>query len=134
MMRMAEVSLDEFDAVMPVAHALMSALRKLPLFAGTVYRGIKERPMGAEAFERFVREHETEIEVYHPGLIGASTSERGALRGRARLIIESRTGRDISSLSAKPGQGEVLFAPPLRLRPDEVVRVGKVVKIWASET
>ena len=134
MMRMADLAPGELEAVLPVAHALLGGLRKLPPYVGTVYRGIKERRIGADAFELFVREHETEIEVYHPGFVGASALEAGALRGRARLIIESRSGRDISSLSAKPEQREVLFAPPLRVRPDRVSRAGKVVRIWVSES
>lgn len=133
LLRLADVTLDEFAAVMPVAHALMSALRKLPPFVGTVYRGVKERPMGAEAFEQFVRNHETLPEVYHPGFVGASATEGGELRGRAKLVFESKTGRNISALSAKPDQAEVLFAPPLRLAPERVIREGRVVRIWASE-
>ena len=132
MMRMAELSPDEYEAVFPVAHALHAGLLKLPPFVGTVFRGIKERPIGREAFEAFVRNHETQAEVYHPGFVGASATESGMLRGRARLLIVSKTGRDISSLSAQPGQLEVLFAPPLKLRP-LVVERGKAVRIWASE-
>jgi hypothetical protein len=131
-MRMAELAPGELETVLPVAHALPSALRKLPPFVGTVYRGVKERPIGAEEFERFVREHETLTQVYHAGFVGASVVEGGALRGRAKLIIRSRTGRDISSLSAKPEQIEVLFLPPLKLAPERVIR-GKVVRIWANE-
>jgi hypothetical protein len=115
-----------------VTTALRSALEKLPPFVGTVYRGSKERPIGAEAFEDFVRKHETLPEVYHPGFIGTAAVESEALRGRAKLTIMSRTGRDISSLSSKPDQLEVLFMPPLRLAPERVIR-GKVVRIWARE-
>ena len=132
MMRMQDIAPDEFEAVMPVAHALMSALRKLPPFVGTVYRGVKERSMGAGAFEHFVREHEMQPEVYHPGFVGASAVEDGRLRGRAVMVIESLTGRDISSLSDKPQQREVLFMPPHRLAP-KAVRRGKAVWIWARE-
>jgi SPP1 gp7 family putative phage head morphogenesis protein len=132
MMRMSELSPGELEAVMPVAHALLSALRKLPKFDGTVYRGVKERPIGADAFEQFVRNHESEEWVYHPGFVGASAVAEGRLRGRAVLVIESRTGRDISSLSVKPDQREVLFMPPLALAPKSVLR-GKAVWIWASE-
>lgn len=134
MMRMVDVTPAEFEAVMPVAHALMSALRKLPPLVGTVYRGIKERPIGPDAFEQFVREHESEERVYHPGFVGCSKLESGALRGKSRLIISSITGRDISSLSAKPDQQEVLFLPPLYLQPDRSERRGGVVRTWASET
>ncbi|HMO46447.1 MAG TPA: hypothetical protein PKB14_10485 [Rubrivivax sp.] len=133
MMRMAEISAEEFGAVMPVAHSLLSGLRKLPPFVGTVFRGVKERPIGAEAFEQFVRNHETQAEVYHPGFVGASMIESSVLRGRARLMIESKTARDISSLSSKPQQREALFMPPLKLAPERVARKGKVVEIWASE-
>lgn len=133
MARGADMSPAEFDAVFPLAHALLSALRKLPPFVGTVYRGVKERPVGAGAFEAFVREHETRPEVYHPGFVGASQTQAGALRGRVRLTIESKSGRDISSLSAKPEQGEVLFMPPLQVAPKRVMHDGKVVRIWASE-
>ena len=133
MMRMKDVTAQELQAVMPVAHALLSGLQKLPPFVGTAYRSVKERPIGAEAFERFVREHETLPEVYHSGFVGASAFEGGELRGRAKLIIASTTGRDISSLSAKPEQAEVLFAPPLRLAPQRVIREGKVVRIWVRE-
>jgi SPP1 gp7 family putative phage head morphogenesis protein len=133
MMRMADLPPGELEAVMPMAHTLLSGLRKLPASEGTVYRGIKERPIGRDAFEEFIREHETLPEVYHPGFVGASAVESGRLRGRAILIIQSRTGRDISSLSAKPEQREVLFAPPLRLAPERVSRREEVVEIWANE-
>lgn len=132
MMRMADLPPGELEAVLPMAHALLSGLRKLPAFEGTVYRGIKERPIGADEFERFVMEHETLPEVYHPGFVGASAVEGEKLRGRAVLVIDSVTGRDISSLSAKPEQREVLFMPPLRLAPKSVRR-GKAVWIWARE-
>ena len=133
MMRMADLSPEEYEAVFPVAHALHAGLLKLPPFVGTVFRGVKERPIGAEDFEQFVRNHETQPEVYHPGFVGASAVESERLRGRAVLILESKTGRDISSLSAKPEQREVLFMPSLKMAPQRVVRRGKVVEIWASE-
>jgi SPP1 gp7 family putative phage head morphogenesis protein len=133
MMRMADLPAGEIETVLPVAHALLSGLRKLPPFVGTVYRGIKERPMGAAAFDTFVRNHETMPEVYHSGFVGASAVEGGRLRGRAIMIIQSLTGRDISSLSVKPEQLEVLFMPPLRLAPERVSRKEKVVEIWANE-
>lgn len=133
MMRMADLPPGEIEVVLPVAHALLSGLRKLPAFEGTVYRAIKERPIGKNAFEQFIREHETLPEVYHPGFVGASIAEAEVLRGRAKLSIESRTGRDISSLSASPEQREVLFMPPLLLKPVRVLREGKVVRIWAIE-
>ncbi|MBS0403058.1 MAG: minor capsid protein [Proteobacteria bacterium] len=133
MMRMADVTPQEYEAVFPVAHALHAGLLKLPPFVGAVFRGVKERPIGAEDFEQFVRNHETLPEVYHPGFVGASVIEYGALRGRARMIIESRTGRDISSLSSKPEQREVLFAPPLKVKPMTVERLKGWVRIWASE-
>jgi hypothetical protein len=133
MMRMAELAPGELEAVLPVAHALLAALRKLPPYVGEVYRGVKERPIGADAFEQFVRNHETLPEVYHAGFVGASAIESGALRGRVRLTIESLTGRDISSLSASPDQREVLFLPPLRVAPSRVLRDGKVVRIWVRE-
>jgi hypothetical protein len=112
---------------------LHAGLLKLPPFVGTVFRGIKERPIGSEAFEAFVRNHETQTEVHHPGFVAASKVEAGALRGRARLAIESKSGRDISGLSASTGRHEVVFAPPLRVAPTRVLRDGKVVRIWASE-
>lgn len=133
MMRMADLSPEEYEAVFPVAHALHAGLLKLPPFVGTVFRGVKEWPIGAEDFEQFVRNHETQPEVYHPGFVGASAVESERLRGRAVLILESKTGRDISSLSAKPEQREVLFMPSLKMAPQRVVRRGKVVEIWASE-
>lgn len=133
MMRMADMTPGELEAVMPVAHALLSGLRKLPPFVGTAYRGVKERPLGAEAFEQFVRNHETLPEVYHHGFVGASAVESGRLRGRAVLVIEGKSGRDISSLSSKPEQREVLFMPPLKLAPERVVRGERVVEKWANE-
>lgn len=133
LMRMADLSPEEYEAVFPVAHALHAGLLKLPPFVGTVFRGIKERPIGSDAFEAFVRNHETQAEVYHPGFVGASKVEQGALRGRLRMTIESKSGRDIGSLSASPEQHEVLFVPPLRVAPSRVLRDGKVVRIWASE-
>lgn len=65
----------------------------------------KERPLGRDAFEEFVRNHKTLPEVYRPGFVGASADEHGRLRRRAVLVIESLTGRDISSLSSKPMTG-----------------------------
>lgn len=133
LMRMAEVDAQEYATVSPVAGALLGALEKLPPFVGTVYRAVKEGPIGREAFEQFVREHETLPEVYHPGFVGASAVREGVLRGRAILTLQSVSGRDISSLSSKPEQVEVLFRPPLHVAPEKVLREGKVVQIWARE-
>ena len=134
LMRMQDIAPDEFEAVMPVAHALMSALRKLPPFSGVVHRGLKQSQVPG-SFDAFVDAHSTGAQVYHPGFIGASQTPTQRLRGRVELIIDSATGRDISHFSVKPEQREVLFYPPVWLTvvSREVLSSG-VVKIWATES
>lgn len=134
MMRMAEVTASEFDAVMPVAHALMSALRKLPPHSGVVHRGLKQSQMRG-SFDEFLGAHSPGARVWHPGFIGASQGSAQKLRGRVELILESTTGRSIAPLSAKPEQQEVLFFPPLWITVvSRTVLPSGVVKIWATET
>lgn len=134
MMRMAHVDTDEFGAVMPVAHALLSGLRKLPPAVGMVHRGLKQSQM-RRSLDEFLDAHQIGAHVWHPGFVGASRDPSQKLRGRVELIIDSVSGRDVSALSAKPEQQEVLFLPPLWLTVVKRTELPSgVVKIWATET
>lgn len=82
------------------ADRLSAALRKCPTYQGDVFRGTNLT--------------DAEVEKYVPGSVVeerafTSTSKDAGFAGDTAFFIESRTGRDIESLSTYPAEHEVLF-------------------------
>lgn len=99
-----------FEAITTYKVFLNSSLSKLPSYIGQVKRGIK---LSA-----------SEIAQMQPGQViefsafTSATSDLGLNRfeNTHRLIIQSKTGKDISWLSANPSEREVLFMAGTRFR------------------
>ncbi|MBK6999332.1 MAG: hypothetical protein IPH35_04980 [Rhodoferax sp.] len=133
-LRMADTSSTEVATVQPLIDGIQSALEKLPPFEGVVYRAVKQAKMQAEEWSAFLSQFVVDGTVSLQGLSGCTANASEMLRGRARMTIISRTGRDISSLSSKPGQSEVLLSHGTSVVIDLVEYTENgAIKIWAHE-
>lgn len=133
-LRMAHINSAEFETVWPLVAGIKSALDKLPPFEGVVYRAIKESGMTAHQLAWFKDAYQPGKRVVFEGFAGTAKNQLQMLRGRFKLVIASKTGRDISALSSKPDQSEVL------MRHATIFEIEKVsptphgaVNIWARE-
>jgi len=134
-LRMGDVNSTEFEAVWPLVAGIKSALGKLPPYQGLVYRAVKESAMTAKQLVWFEQSFfQPGNRVALEGFSGTSKDQLQMLRGRIKLVIASKTGRDISSLSAKTDQTEVLMMHATRI---EVTKVRSTkqgaIWIWADE-
>jgi hypothetical protein len=117
----------------PLVEAMRRGLAKLPPFEGTVYRGVKERGFQGD-FQQWVESLQRDATIRELGFIGASKDLEQKLRGRVKLIIRSKTGKDISALSDKPGQTEVLLDAGSRFWIEErAIKQNGVIEIWAIQ-
>ncbi|GAM51263.1 hypothetical protein NSK11_contig00108-0001 [Nocardia seriolae] len=97
-----ELGLD--PAQQQLATDMKSALEKLPIYDGTVWRGAH---LTAEELARYV----PGAKVSESSFTSTSRDPRRTFVNNVEFVIHSETGRDISSISARPGEREVLFAP-----------------------
>ncbi len=81
---------------------LSKALKKLPIHKGPVYRGTS---LSEEQLARYLPGQR----VVEPGFTSSSADPSAAFPGNTDFIIDSRTGRDVSSFSQVPDEAEVLF-------------------------
>lgn len=88
------------------ANLLDQALSRLPAYKGKAYRGINMNFMDIEEY----------LEGFKPGgfvnFRSFTSSSKSDIYGKSssvRFVINSKTGRDISALSSKPHEQEVLF-------------------------
>lgn len=124
---------EDLQRLQPMIAAMRSGLEKLSPFEGTVYRGVKERGFQGD-FSKWIDGLQAGVVIDEPGFMGASLAVEQSLRGRVKLIIMGKNGRDISALSNKPEQQEILYLPSthiLILRRED--STNKVVRIWAQE-
>jgi len=133
-LRMADTSSAEFEAVWPIIAGIKSALDKLPPYQGMIYRSVKESHMTAQQLAWFNDAYQPGKMVVLEGLSGAAKNQLQMLRGRFKLTIKSKSGRDISALSSKPGQAEVLMMHGSIIRIYKVEKMPEgAIKIWAQE-
>lgn len=79
---------------------LDSGLQKIPPYKGLVFRGTHLKD---EITDDYVVGKVVTFPFY------ASTSTTSVYPGNTRFVIESKTGRRVSSLAAMPSSGEVIF-------------------------
>jgi hypothetical protein len=108
------VTLDEY------IHVLVGALKALPRFSGETFRRTSLPPILRERLHR-------SPEFADRAFLSSSKSPEMLFRGSDFLILESRSGRDVSSLSAVPGEDEVVFLPGTRFLVTSVNRAGRGV-------
>ncbi|MFJ9362851.1 ADP-ribosyltransferase [Nocardia sp. NPDC101769] len=96
----SELELD--PAQQKLAADIASGLEKLPAYDGTVWRGTHLTP---EQLARYV----PGAKVTEPAFTSSSRDSRRIFTSNVEFIIHSESGRDISALSARPGEQEVLF-------------------------
>lgn len=124
----------DLQRLQPLIAAMRSGLEKLPPFVGTVYRAIKEKPFTAGEFSKYIESHQSGLEVIDAGFSGASQVLEQALRGRVKMSIESINGKNISALSSKPEQQEILFTLDSRfLVTDRFDQTNKVIRLWLQQ-
>ncbi|MET8422574.1 ADP-ribosyltransferase [Nocardia sp. NPDC004860] len=97
-----ELELD--SAQQKLAADIASGLEKLPAYDGTVWRGMH---LTSEQLARYV----PGAKVTEPAFTSTSRDSRRIFTSNVEFIIHSESGRDISALSARPGEQEVLFKP-----------------------
>ncbi|MFE2995137.1 toxin glutamine deamidase domain-containing protein [Nocardia sp. NPDC059246] len=83
---------------------MTSGREKLPTYNGTVWRGTHLTP---EQIARYI----PGAKLTEPAFTSTSRDPRRIFASNVEFVIHSETGRDISGLSARPGEKEVLFAP-----------------------
>lgn len=102
-------SVDDVAKVADLSHDLSAALEKLPTHEGQVIRGSEPgRPIEAYDLSRY----EPGERVVESGYISTTTNPDGLLQdfdGPVAWVIESKSGRDVSSVSSVSGESEVLF-------------------------
>jgi len=124
---------DALKRLQPLIEAMRAGLDKLPPFEGTVYRGVKERGFQGD-FPQWVESLQRDATIRELGFMGTSKDLEQKLRGRVKLIIQSKTGKDISALSNKPDQTEVLLDAGARFWIEErAVKQNGVIEIWAIQ-
>ena len=124
---------DDLKRLQPLIDAMRNGLDKLPSFAGTVYRGVKERGFQGD-FAQWVESLQRDATIRELGFMGTSKDLEQKLRGRVKLIIQSKTGKDISALSNKPDQAEVLLDAGSRFWIEErAIKQNGVIEIWAIQ-
>jgi len=91
-------------AVVAFARILNGAINKLPVHAGSVYRGIESRDLDA-----LLAVHHYGATVAWPGFT-SSTLDRGeAYAGDVLFVIQSRAGRKLGLYAHNHSEREVLF-------------------------
>lgn len=133
-LRMANVNSAEFETVWPLVAGIKSALDKLPPFEGVVYRAVKEVQMDSATLSWFKEAYQPGNEVALEGFSGTSTNRMEMLKGRFKLVLNSRSGRNISMFSSKPQQAEVLLYHGTVIKINDVqTNKHGAVWIWADE-
>lgn len=94
--------------------ALDSALEKMPIYAGTVYRSLDSAMMDMDVFWM---EHKVGKPVIYPAYTSASIAVYDDTMD-IQMVIQGKTGRDLRGLN--PGEQEILFPRNTEFR---VVRV-----------
>ena len=100
----------------PILRGICSGLNALPAFRGPTFRGVEIAP------EMLLRRYPVDAEVQENFFLSTATKPEKAWAGNVRFRIESKSGRDISFLSTKPQELEVLFAPGCRFRVMQVTK------------
>jgi hypothetical protein len=85
-----------------LARDISAGLRNLPPYEGTVWRGCT---MNAEEIARYT----PGTTITEHALTSTSTDRRRIITGNVEFVIHSSSGRDISALSARRNEREVLF-------------------------
>ncbi|MEV6095093.1 ADP-ribosyltransferase [Nocardia sp. NPDC051981] len=85
-----------------LADHISSALDKLPTFEGTAWRGTNLSP---EDLARYVKG----ATVREPSFTSTSTDRNRIFTGNVEFIMHSTNGREVSPLSARPAEKEILF-------------------------
>jgi WXG100 family type VII secretion target len=103
-------NVDDLQRLNPMIQNINRGLDQMPRFDGPVYRGTSLTPEQAARYVpgEFVTES---------AFTSTSAQASKAFSGNTRFVIQSSTGRDISSLSAYGStEAEVLFRPGTRFR------------------
>lgn len=83
---------------------LDSALSKMPVYQGTLYRSVNS--FGIKDINAFIQSHVPDMEISFPSYLSSSTGVYDE-SFPIQYVIQSKTGRDIRSLNQ--GENEVLF-------------------------
>jgi hypothetical protein len=89
--------------------AMISGLAKLPDFHGQCHRGVS-LPKDSDNL------HRVNMTVSDLAFTSTSSSTDEAFAGTHQMVIESSHGKDISFLSSRPNEKEVLFPPGTQFR------------------
>ncbi|MCP3877302.1 MAG: hypothetical protein GY701_02745 [Sulfitobacter sp.] len=117
-----EGTLDDIEGESEYIAELNRALDKLPECPGTVFRGVSLTPSEQAAYEP----GQTRVDSY---FFSSSRQPERAFSGNTLFVVDSHSGRDVSSMSANPFEAETLFKFPFRFRVDSA-GYDSTVKKW----
>lgn len=83
---------------------LNNALSKLPDYEGTVFRGVKITDT-----DKFLKDYAKGGEINFNQFVSTSFSKTERYYGNVEYTILSKSGKDVSKLSFKPHEKEILF-------------------------
>lgn len=97
--------------VVIVTTTLEAATKKLPVYTGRVYRGIRVEDLAA-----FMRDYDVGATVVWPAFSSSSLDRAYAVEGNVLFMIESKNGRQIGKYADLWEEQEVVFTPKSRFR------------------
>ncbi len=115
-------------SVVAFAQILNSAIRKLPAYVGTVYRGIESRDLDA-----LLGTHHYGATVTWPGFTSSSLDRSEAYFGDVLFVIKSRNGRALGLYAHNHHEREVLFPSGARFHVTYVERIDDTAIIEVEE-
>ena len=88
---------------------MLGALQKMPPWRGVLYRGATMTP---EVLRTYTAAASTGTTLREPGFVSATPDDSVRFDANALLVIDSRTGRDISVVSHEPRWREIVIPAP----------------------
>lgn len=104
----------------------IAALNSMPDFNGTVYRG-------ANLPQSIIDQYKPGEMIQEKGFVSTSQTKKAAYNGNTRFIIASKTGTDISKISAYEKEKEVVMKPNTAFKVLKKKARGGITTIYLEE-
>jgi len=111
-----------------IEKVLNQALDKMPDYKGTVYRGMKITDV-----DSFIKPYTTGKDIDFSQFTSTSFKKTEAYLGNIRYKILSKSGKDVSTLSFKPKEKEVLFKSDAKFKMKSIENKGSITYITLEE-
>lgn len=107
----------ELNRLNPYIKVAESGLSQLPSYKGIIYRGVD-----LDKYPELVRKYNVGEVITEKAFTSSSIVKERAFNKDTLMIIESKTGKDVSFLSDYPDEKEILFKPGTRFEVEKVYR------------